>query len=226
MAPVLPNSREQMIQWFNQRIVSWGADPTTIGLTALQVADLAGRLAAAQTDESTAFDARINSKNATTNYYTSSDDLRNFGGDLIKTIKAFAETTDNTGVYTAASVPPPSPPTPLGPPATPKNLSSELNTAGEIELEWNSSRVGGTSFTIERSTTGGAEPWTIVGTSEEAAFTDTAVPSGVVSVAYRVIASRSGGSSNPTPPLVIYFGNTGSTSEETASGDTDLTIAA
>ena len=225
MAKVLPASREQMIQWFNQRIASWGADPTTIGLTALQVADLAGRLAAAQTDESTAFDARINSKNATTNYYTSSDDLRNFGGDLIKTIKAFAETTDNTGVYTAASVPPPSPPTPLGPPATPKNLSYKLNTAGEIELKWDSSRTGGTSFTIERSITGATGPWSIVGTSEEAAFTDTAVPSGVVSVSYRVIASRSGGSSTPTAALVVLFGNS-SGSTETASGDTDLTIAA
>ena len=225
MAPVLPNSREQMIQWFNQRIASWGADPTTIGLTASQVADLAGKLAAAQTDESAAFDARIASKNATANYYTSSDDLRNFGSDLIKTIKAFAETTNNPGVYTAASVPPPSPPTPLGPPATPKNLSYKLNTAGEIELEWDSSRTGGTSFTIERSITGATGPWSIVGTSEEAAFTDTAVPSGVASVAYRVIASRSGGSSNPTAALVVLFGNS-SGSTETASGDTDLTIAA
>lgn len=222
MATVLPSSRAQMIQWFRQRIVGWVADPTGIGLSVPIVTDLALKLDAAENDQETALEARMVSKSATLNYYTTSDDLRSFGSDVVQTIKLFAETTSDPSVYAAANVPPPSPPTPLGPPATPQNLSATLNTAGEIKLEWDSSRAGGTSFTVQRSTTGPTGQWTIVGTSEEVSFTDTAVPRGFDAVSYRVIASRSGGSSNPTAAVSVLFGNT-----DTASGSGEgLSLAA
>lgn len=224
MAKVIPSSREAMIQWFIERIAYWNKDPAAIGLTSPQIAALANLLQAAETDLDTARTARIDSKQATLNYHTTSDELRTFGGDLVKTIKAFAETTDDPSVYTQAAVPPPSPPTPLGPPMTPTNVTGTLNSVGAIELAWKASRAGGTSFTIERSVSGTSGPWTIIGTSEEMTFTDQAVPTGLASLNYRITAARSGGASNPTTPYTVLFGTT--SSGNTASGSNDLTLAA
>lgn len=225
MPPVLPNSREAMIQWFEQRLSAWAAAPTAIGLTAAQLTSLATMLGDASTDQDAAFAARIASKSATLNYYNSSDDLRSFGSDLIKTIKAFAETTNNPSVYALANVPPPAAPAPLGPPATPTDLRATLDTAGQITVRWEGSRVGGTSFTVERSLTGSTGPWSIVGVSEERSFLDVAVPRGVDAVSYRVIASRAGGSSTPSSAVSVLFGNT-SSQANTASGNNGLSLAA
>lgn len=225
MPPVLPNSREAMIQWFAQRITTWAATPTAIGLTAAQMATLATKLNTAGNHENAAFAARIASKSATVNYYNSSDDLRNFGSDLIKTIKAFAETTNNPAVYALANVPPPAAPAPLGPPATPTALVATLDTAGQIAVKWEGSRVGGTSFTIERSLSGATGPWSIVGVSEERSFLDVAVPRGVDAISYRVTASRAGGSSTPSASVSVLFGNTGS-QNNSASGNNGLSLAA
>jgi len=143
--------------------------------------------------------------------------MSSFGGDIIKTIRAFAETTGDPGVYTAAQIPPPAPPAPLGPPETPTDLSGVLTTDGQINLRWGGSRKGGTSYTVERSVTGANGPWTIIGTSEERAFVDTALPVGLDSVMYRVRAARSGGTSNWSAPLPFIFG-TGGSSTGSSSG--------
>ncbi|MCL4222208.1 MAG: hypothetical protein KJZ65_12660 [Phycisphaerales bacterium] len=73
MPPVLPNSRQAMIQWFEPRITTWAATPTAIGLTAAQMTTLATMLNDAGNDQDAAFAARIASKSATLNYYNSSD---------------------------------------------------------------------------------------------------------------------------------------------------------
>ncbi len=90
MASVLPNSREQTISWFTERIDEWAAKASAIGLTAAQVTELATRLAAAEASFDTAVASRIASKNATVNFYNDTDDLKSYGADLVKVIKAFA----------------------------------------------------------------------------------------------------------------------------------------
>ena len=225
----VPNTLIGKIQFFEQHLPVWAVDPTAIGLTALQVADLTTLTASARSSYDAALAIR-NTAKALTNQQT--DDvgaMYDLGADLIKTIRAFAQTTNDNAVYTVAEIPPPSPPTPLGPPATPKNLVGVINAAGEIVLDWDASLAGGTSFSIERSTVSSTGPWTLIGTSEESGFTDAVVPSGVDGISYRVIAARSGGTSTPTAPLTILFGNTGSAASDSAgsasSGD-GLTFAA
>jgi hypothetical protein len=224
----VPNTLIGKIQFFEQHLPVWAVNPAAIGLTALQVADLTTLTASARASYDATAAARNTAKALTGQQTDDVATMYDLGADLIKTIRAFAQTTNDNAVYTAAQVPPPSPPSPLGPPETPKNLVGVINSAGEVVLDWDASLAGGTSFSIERSTVSSTGPWTLIGTSEESNFTDTVVPSGVEGISYRIIAARSGGTSVPTAPLTILFGNTaaGSTASGSAASGDGLTIAA
>jgi hypothetical protein len=211
------------IEFFEAHLPIWSVDPASIGIDAAQVATLATFTANARTEYDNLVAIRANARAATQSQKDANNIMYDFGADLIKTIRAFAQTTNNDTVYNDAAIPPPAPPTPLGPPATPKNVNAQLNTAGEIELTWDASRAGGTSFIIERSTTSATGPWTIIGSVEAVDFTDTAVPTGLTSVSYRITANRSAGSSTPTAAVTVPFGNAGAS---TASSSEDLTLAA
>jgi hypothetical protein len=211
------------IEFFEAHLPIWSVNPASIGLDAAQVATLATLTATARTEYDNLVAIRANALAATNTQKDANNTMYDFGADLIKTIRAFAQTTNNDTVYNDAAIPPPSPPTPLGPPATPKNVNAQLNTAGEIDLTWDASRAGGTSFIIERSTAGATGPWTMIGSVEAVEFTDTAVPTGLTSVSYRVTANRSAGSSTPTAAVTVPFGNSGAS---TASSSEDLTLAA
>lgn len=102
-------------------------------------------------------------------------------------------------------------------PETPTGLTLTLDTEGRVQLAWNGSREGGTSFLIERSLTGANGYWTILGSAETRTFTDQAVPSGLPYITYRVRALRSGGASSPTSPMTILFGNVSQTSSRSPS---------
>jgi len=69
-----------------------------------------------------------------------------------------------------------------------------------------------------------AGPWIFIGASEERRFTDEVVPSSVASISYRVIATRAGGTSEPTMPATVLFGN--DASGEGNEGNEGLTLAA
>ncbi len=189
MANVLPASREQLINWFNERIAAWGADPAGIGLTAAQVADLAGRLAASDAALNDANAARIASKDATVVYHSETDDLRAFGADLIKTIKAYAETTNNAGVYAAASVPPPLPPTPAGPPDRPTDFEAELLSGGGLHLSWKGTTSKSAYFSVFRKAEGETD-FTLLDSPKDKFFDDNTIPAGVNSVTYYIQARR------------------------------------
>ena len=223
----VPQSYIGKIEFFEAHLPIWSTDPAAIGLDAAQVATLATYTANARTEYDNLVAVRANARAATNTQKDTNDIMYNFGADLIKTIRAFAQTTNNDAVYNDAAIPPPSPPTPLGPPATPKNVNAQLNTAGEIVLTWDATREGGTSFIIERSTASATGPWTMIGSVEAVDFTDTAVPTGLNSVSYRITANRSAGSSTPTAAVTVPFGNTGSSnSSNSTAGGEDLTLAA
>jgi hypothetical protein len=189
MATVLPASREQLINWFSDRAAAWAADPTAIGLTALQVSDMVSKLAASESALTDASAAKISSKDATVVYYSETDDLRSFGADLIKTIKAYAETTNDAGVYAAASVPPPLPPTPAGPPNKPNALEAELLSGGGLHLSWKGTVSQSAYFSVYRKAEG-ETAFTLLDSPKDKFFDDNTIPAGSNSVIYYIQARR------------------------------------
>lgn len=224
---VLPQSRQAMLQFFEQHVTVWAASPTAIGLTAAQMTQLATYI----NDARTSFDAQqdaIAVKLAATNLmYTKTDTLRSFGADLIKTIRAFAETTNNPDVYSDAQIPPPKTPTPVGPPETPTEITATINNFGYIVVKWKGRRAAGTQFILQRQLAplaGKAGNWTYAGTTTTNDYTDITVPTGYASVSYRVYAQRSGGQSDASTPVTLQFGT--DLGENTATNGDGLSLAA
>lgn len=224
MAKVVPDTRQEMIAWYAQRAASWATNAANIGLDTSQVTALATLINAAQTTESAAFTARAASRNATVNYHTNADILKEFGAGLVKTIKAYADATDSNTVYSLASIPPPSKPGPLGVPETPTDVRAILNNNGQVELKWQGSRAGGTSFRIERNVFpigGAASNWQLIDVVEERNYVDSNVPQGLAMALYRVFAQRSGGVSVASEPGQVIFG-TGSSASGSNNGGLSL----
>ena len=221
---VIPTSKPAQLAFFEQHIAQWTANAASIGLTPGQATGIAAFTAQARATFDEAQDARQASKDATLAQNIAFDGLLNFGADLIKIIRAYAEVNDSPMVYTLAGIPQPAEPTPLGPPATPTDLVATLNTSGGVVVTFKGSKAGGTAWVVERRTVvaGGGTPtaWSKVGITETKSYTDEALPQGLDSVQYRVIASRSGGLSAPTQPVVLQFGTVAGASQSGAPQNT------
>lgn len=186
---VLPKSRDEMIAWFSDRITDWGANAAAIGLSASQVTELATILNTAENALSDATAARIDSKDKTVVYHATADALRDFGADLIKVIKAFAEATNNPNVYSTASVPPPAPPTPAGPPAQPTDMAAALLPGGGLRLTWKGTVSQKAYFSVYRRAEGETS-FTLLDSPATKTYDDTSIPTGANSVTYYIQARR------------------------------------
>ncbi len=225
---IVPNTQQGAIDFFANRLPTWGANAIKIGLSAEQVTQIATDVSDASDKLAAAQAARIAAKNATLELALAMDTMRSFGGDLVKTIRTYAETTGDNEVYTLSDVPPIAPPTPVGAPATPTDLTAVINNFGEIKTEWKGSRAAGTQFILQRqmkAVDGTLGEWTYAGSSTTNDYTDNAVPTGFAAVSYRVYAQRPGGTSDASGTTTLNFGIGGSQAVS-ASGNTDLTIAA
>lgn len=216
---VLPDSRLAQIEWFEQRLAAWAADPAAIGLTGQQIMDLTPLVTAARAGYNAAQQARADSKSATVTFHSATESLVDTGRDLIRTIKAYAETTDDPNVYVLANVPPPSDPTPAGPPDTPTGVTGSINSDGAVVLRWEGTLAYSTFFEILRRLEGQTE-WTVIDSVGAKRYLDEGVPVGTTSVQYRVRAKRGGLTSAANEPITIRLG------VEPQSGQGGLSLAA
>lgn len=224
---VVPNTLNEKIQFFEERLPVWAVNPTLIGLSPADIVTLSNLTTQARADYEEARTARNNAQAKTLVQNESVNAMGKFGGDAVKTIRVTAQRTNNPNIYALAQIPPPAEPTPLGPAETPTDVTSTLLNGGSVELTWKGSREGGTSFRIFRSTkTPDAEPtnFQLIGTSEERKFTDDTLPIGLANATYYIVAVRSGGSSGNSDVSTIFFGSGASNPGQSSSPN--LTIAA
>ncbi len=225
MPGIVPDTQQGAIDFFSSRTPTWAANQAAIGISAAQVADIDAKVTNAQAKLAAAQAARNAAKTATLDLADAMNDMRSFGGDLIKTIRAFAETTGDDSVYLLSDIPPIAPPKPTGPPEVPTEVGVSINGFGYVFIEWKASRAVGTQFILQRQLTpvdGPPQAWTYAGSSTTNDYTDTTVPTGFAAVSYRVYAQRAGGVSDASNPATLAFGTGGAT----AGGDESLTIAA
>jgi hypothetical protein len=204
----LPDSRKARVEFFEAHNPIWAANFAAIGLTTAQVTTITSLTGAARTALNAADTARNASKAATTTFYNNEGQMSELGGDLIKTIRAFAETTNNPNVYATAQIPPPAAPTPVPPPAQPSDLSGLIDPFGVITLKWVAQPKGpasGVFFFVERKV--GTNPWTPIGATQEAEFQDPLAGQQAATqvVAYRVQARRGTDASAWSDPLNVNF---------------------
>ena len=221
---IIPDGRTERINFFENRLTIWAQNAAAIGIDPTQATQIAGLTVQARTLFNAAQVARDNAKSATQAQNEAIDAMAAYGSDLIKTIKAYAETESDPGVYNTANLPLPKPRTPLGPAPTPENVTLRLTRAGTIAVGWDADTRGRMAFVVERRTRMPGElptAWSIAGTTTTKSFIDETLPTGLESVEYRVLAERPGGRSEPTDPVTALFGTGGQT-----AGEADLRIAA
>lgn len=205
MSNVLPRTRLQKIEWFEQRLDGWLANPAAIGLTPAQVTQLAADVAAARQAYDQAQQTRNEAQSATVGFHAASAAMEGGGRDLITTIKAFAEASDDPGVYVQADVPPPSTPTPAGPPETPTHVTGTINSDGAVELSWKGSLAHRTFFEVLRKLEGEAS-WTVLDSVGAKHYLDETVPLGTTAAQYRVRAKRGNHTSPANDPITVRLG--------------------
>lgn len=203
--PVLPESRVEKIEFFEQHNPIWTTNAANIGLTAAEVTALQALTTAARS----AFNAQQTAKNAakaaTQNFYNAVSAMQSNGSGLIAKIKTYAETKNDPNAYVLAQIPAPAAPTPAGPPETPTDLTAQMNSDGTMNIAWKGSLAQRQFYSVWRQLPSQSFPQQI-GAVAAKDFMDVTVPRGLDSVIYTVRAHRDALSSLPTEALTVYFG--------------------
>lgn len=148
---VVPATRIGKIEFYEVHVEAWQADPAAIGLDPAQVAVLAERTDEARAAYLRAQEALNAARAAVLDYHLRVRTLHaapGGGADLIRTIRNFAEMTDDPEVYTRALLPGPRPRSTAPPPGTPRSLRADLLPAGGLRLTWKCDNPRGTQGTL------------------------------------------------------------------------------
>jgi|HigsolmetaAR202D_1030399.scaffolds.fasta_scaffold00190_15 uncharacterized cupredoxin-like copper-binding protein len=203
-----PRDRQQFLLWCEAHFPVWESAPAAIGLTAAQTA-------AFKTATNT-MRARVNAQKAAQDAAKAATEsagqqervLRENAGDLVRSIRAFAENSNNPNVYVQAQIPAPQPASPVPPPGQPENFRVELNPGGSITIRWKARHPQGSDRVVYfvRRKLPGQTAFTLLGGTGEKAFTDETLPAGAASATYIVQAQRGNISGPPSQQLTISFG--------------------
>jgi len=187
--PTVTNTIIGKLSFFEEHLPVWSADPAAIGIDAAQIASLALLVNTARTDFDNAAAIRNSALAATEAQKNSIDAMYQLGADLLKTIRAFAETTNDPGVYVTAEIPAPAPPTPAGPPDKPTELAAGLLPSGGLHLTWKGTLSKSAYFAVYRKAEG-ESTFTLLDAPADKFFDDTTIPSGANNVTYYIQGRR------------------------------------
>jgi hypothetical protein len=205
----VPNTILGKIQFYEQHLPVWSVDPAAIGLVAADIIALSAVVNQARTDYDTAQASRNAAKANTEVQNTSVGTMADMGGGFIDTIRAFAKKNDDPGVYAAAQIPAPQPPTPPGPPEKPTELEAGVLLPFGVSLTWKGSVASGAYFGIFRKLTSETS-FSLLKTLSDKSFDDTSLPAGVDGVDYYIAAMRDEFQVNSVT-LQVRFGPEGAT---------------
>jgi len=230
---ILPPSRIARVEFAESHLEPWSEHWEAIGLSEDALSLLASRTVAARALYQAMLEAHNASKSATAAFYQACKDVTETTADALKTIKAFAATTNNPGVYSLAVITPPKSPGRRGgqPPITPTGVSASLLPSGAIRVAWKgrlSVAGGGVAFSVWRRMNTPGDPFTQLATiNGGTSFIDESLPVGASGhagqgVFYAIKAHRVGLASNLSEPALIKFGSV----VKGAGGGDGLKIAA
>jgi hypothetical protein len=208
MAENMPAYNPDALVWLEGHIDAWLADPAAIGLTAAQVAALEAEIITARASFTHAETIRAESLSATLGFQTDADRMRQSAARMIASVKAFANNQpEPMSVYTAASLSPRAPRSPLGPPEQPGNLRATLLTTGAVKLDWAGKGPSGTVYEVYRKRPGETTLDLLANVgAKKKTYTDKSLPPGTTSVQYQIRAIRGETVSPFSPAYTIQFG--------------------
>lgn len=227
---IVPTKTEELLTFCDQHETVWELIPTQIGLTAAQITAFKATLATAH-DNFDAQQAAIAAARASTlSSKTSIRSLRTAVADLLRFIKAYAETQDDpNAIYAKAQIPAPVAPGPALPPGTPTDIRAGLEPDGSVILKWKAlgGASGNTVWTVSRRLPAQAE-FSFAGASGSRVFIDDTLPAGNSSVTYQIRGQRGSAMGPASLPFTVLFGHGGGTLQISGqfSGDAPGSLAA
>lgn len=193
MATNLPKTIPDLLSWAQTHDSLWQTNQTLIGLSSAQVTAFKGLVSSFNTAFDAAEAARLASKNATETLHASVSNIRATGGAYVNLIKAYAETTHNTNVYTLAGVSPDDPAGTVPAPIPPEAITATVNADGSLTLKWKVGQPDGVTsvqYLVSRRLTN-AGTFALVGSvGAVKTFVDATLPFGVDSVQYIITPKR------------------------------------
>jgi len=220
----VPRTEAEFVDWLVDHVAIWEggqSGPPDIGLSAAQVAALAGLSVTLQDKYQTLKDLKAQKKAARIEKDTALDAARAMLGGNIEIIDGYAKTTADPDVYARAQIDPPKPRTPRDEAPIPADVRLSATTDGALELTFSAVKGAGSVFIIERQLVSGdgvAGPWQYATTSTEKRWLDEAVPQGLGEIRYRVRTKLTNGVySQWTSPVPFFFGTGSGGSAATAA---------
>jgi hypothetical protein len=192
---LLPNGRIGKVEFFESHLTPWTADPSGIGSTPAQIAEMATLTAAARAAFKAQQEAQSVARAATATFNDAVAAMTNNGMAIIERARAKAR-VDGIHVYAAAWIPSPSKGSPVPAPGKPSELSVTLTAIGTFLLEWkcdNPTNAVGTMYQIHRQVLPptGDGTFVFLGTSGVKTFEDRTLPAGAPRITYQITAIRS-----------------------------------
>ena len=214
---ILPSRTQDLLEWFDLHSPVWADEAANIGLTPAQAAEFGTLAATARAKYIEQLDAEEAARVAANQARDAIARARRSASDLIRSIKGFAANApagETLSVYNAAQIPMAAPPSPVGPPGKPHDITVTLTpTTGDITLRWkvvNPVGTVGTSYIVKRRIGGGgtsqAAEFQFVGVTGNKEFTDTTLEGGAESVQYIVQGQRSRHAGPVSDILTVNFG--------------------
>ena len=202
--------RAAFLAWCEAHKSIFADNALQIGLTANQATVFTNATNTANGDLTAQTVAKDAAMAATVTCDDSFGVLRHLAGEMVRSIKTYAEMQKEPNtVYTLAQIPPPATPTPMPPPGQPTNLTVTLATSnGELTLRWkceNPSGAAGTSYIIKRKLPT-QSAFEFVGVSGKKEFVDNTLFAGPDSVQYTVQGQRSDMSGPVSEVFIVNFG--------------------
>jgi hypothetical protein len=217
----VPTKQSDFLAFCTAHSGLWLSNAASIGVLPATATAFKTAAGTAQSTFDAAEAARVAAKAATNNNDIAMKAARADASDIIKTIRAFAQSTNNPNVYSLAGISPPAQPTPAPRPAKPEMLSSGLEPGGALTLYWKATNPRGgtvtysigrklpgeTSFTMVANTGGNAgangRP---TGRRGQKQWTDTTLPVNSNGVQYVITGTRGDVMGDPSEILTVTFG--------------------
>ena len=222
---VLPDTRLETLEFCESKNPIWVAQAPNLNLTPAMMTTLVSLTTAARAQYNAMLSAHAAAKSATQAWYDAQEAMRDKAAEYIKTIKAYAGTTNNPNVFNIAQIPPPKAPSAGTAPATPTSLTATLLNSGAIQLDWKANITNGVACTIWRRFGSEANMEQIGTVSGAKSFIDASLPVGTDTASgvwYQVRAERIGLVSDFSEPIFVRFGAIATPN----SGESELKIAA
>jgi len=206
--------RGPYISWCEAHAATFDGNAVAIGLTSAKTTAYSALVKDAQAAVAAMEAQKIAYRNSVVEAATAMRNLNNGvngTGELVRTIRAFADSTATpSAVLALAEIDPIAPPTPIPAPNAPTEVSVGIDLSnGGIILKWKASQqTSGTVYIIKRRVDSSG-PWQYIGSAgSDKTFTDTTFTPGPDSVQYSIQAQRSNKFSSATM-VAVTFGTGG-----------------